>query len=435
MSSIGKSILALPLGQFMRIERVIPAGTLEARKLSSGAVMFYWRVTHKGQTARQPIGAFDPSAPPRSVKPSARGYSIEAARRSAQEFATTHAENLDDGGYAGVRKAQKAASAAAAEATKQASEYTLERLLADYCDHLETLGRKAHRDARSIFSLHVVKASPEIARLPAKEVSGEQFADMMRKLIEDGKGRTANKLRSYARAAYQTAKAAKSKPSIPLRFKEYGITHNPVADTEADETANQPDKRPLSVIEMRNYWRAIKELDGLKGAVLRLHLLTGSQRIEQLVNLRTVDIGKDAITLYDGKGRPGRPPRPHMIPLTLAAADALVTCAPTGDFALSTDGGATHIAATSLSAWATSAIDSIPGFQAKRLRSGVETLLAEAGFSQEIRGRLQSHGVSGVQSRHYDGYDYMDAKRSALETLEQVLSGAEPSKVRQVGKD
>src|ERR1035438_2658970 len=41
---------------------------------------------------------------------------------------------------------------------------------------------------------------------------------------------------------------------------------------------------------MRSYWHAIKRLPGFKGSLLRLHLLTGGQRIEQLVNLQTADI-------------------------------------------------------------------------------------------------------------------------------------------------
>jgi hypothetical protein len=39
----------------------------------------------------------------------------------------------------------------------------------------------------------------------------------------------------------------------------------------------------------------------------------------------------------------------------------------------------------------------------------------------DVRGRLQSHGVSGVQSRHYDGHDYLPEKRKALTILYQVL--------------
>ena len=163
-------------------------------------------------------------------------------------------------------------------------------------------------------------------------------------------------------------------------------------------------------------------MPGFRGALLRVHLLTGGQRIEQLANLLTANTGPDFILLHDGKGRPGRPPRPHTVPLTKEAAKALSECEPSGAFALSTDGGETHVAATSLSQWAVEAAgDAIPDFQAKRIRSGVETLLASARVSQDIRGRLQSHGIAGVQARHYDGHDYMTEKRKALATLHKLL--------------
>ena len=57
------------------------------------------------------------------------------------------------------------------------------------------------------------------------------------------------------------------------------------------------------------------------------------------------------------------------------------------------------------------------------MRSGVETLLASLGVSKEIRGRLQSHGISGVQDRHYNAYEYMKEKEDALVLLFQYLEG------------
>ena len=38
-------------------------------------------------------------------------------------------------------------------------------------------------------------------------------------------------------------------------------------------------------LHLRQYWQAIKPLQGVRGAVLRLHLLTGGQRIEQMRQL------------------------------------------------------------------------------------------------------------------------------------------------------
>ncbi len=426
----GQIINELPTGKFANLGKVIPSGTLEARKLASRAVTFYWRVTINGKTAREVIGVYDPGAPPKSLQPTSKGYSVMAAMRAAEALAAQHHANRDNGGFAGVKAAEKEAKALAVTAKLEAEKFTLKTLLEDYCDHLEALERVAHKDVRSVFRLHVVEAWPKVAALPANQVTGEQIAEMMRRVIERGKARTSNKLRSYIRAAYQVAKAVRSRPSIPVKFKSYHVMHNPGADTEPDADANKPDKRPLTAEELRTYWQAIKTLPGIRGAVLRLHLLTGGQRIQQLVNLRTENVTGDRILLFDGKGRPGKPPRPHTVPLIPAAAAALLDCKPQGTYAISTDKGVTHLSAITLSHWAVAA-STISGFQAKRVRSGVETLLASARISSDIRGRLQSHGISGVQARHYDGHDYLDEKRQALETLLRLLDAPETGNVVQ----
>lgn len=83
-----------------------------------------------------------------------------------------------------------------------------------------------------------------------------------------------------------------------------------------------------------------------------LILRPGPQRLEQLVRLKTCDIEGDAILIYDGKGRPGQAPRPHLVPLTEHAAEAMKVCNPVGEYALSTNKGKTHVAAETLSEWA-----------------------------------------------------------------------------------
>lgn len=376
------------------------------------------------------IGLYDSAAAPKSLTSTKTGYSVAAATRAAETLAVEHHQHRDVGGRPALVAAQRKAAHAADEASRQAATRTLKSLLLAYCDHLEAIGRRSHHDARGIFRLHIFEAWPTVAAMPAKDVPGERFADMMRTLIDAGKGRTANKLRSYCRAAYQTAKAAKSKPSIPILFKDFTITTNPVAETEPDESQNRTDKRPLSLVCLRRYWCAIKPLPGFRGALLRLHLLTGGQRIEQLVNLRTVNVGTESILLYDGKGRPGHAARPHTVPLVKEAKRALAECDPVGTFALSTDRGKTHVAATTLTDWAAKAAHGVvDGFQAKRIRSGVETLLARAGVSQDIRGRLQSHGIGGVQARSYDGHDYLAEKLKALATLYKMLEERDATRV------
>lgn len=437
----GQIINELAPGTFIKLGKVPSAGSLEVRKQATGATAFYWRFTINGKSHREEVGLYDSSAPPKSLKPTPKGYSVAAAMDAAESMAKLHKENLRAGGYPALQAAKEqarldalaaqqqaraeaeAARVQAEDARMKAARFNLQALLGDYADHLETLGRRSHADVRSITRLHVIEPWPEIAALPAADVTTDQIADLMRRTIELGKGRTGNKLRSYVRAAYEMAKTARSNPTIPLMFKGYGITHNPASDAKPDANANRADKNPLSAAEMRIYWQAIKVLPGFRGAVLRLHLLTGSQRIEQLVALRTDDVVGTSITLFDGKGRPGKPPRPHTLPLVPLAVQALEDCAPQGVFAISTDGGKTHLAATTLSRWAVQAAGAagIADFQTKRLRSGVETLLASARVSSDIRGRLQSHGVAGVQARHYDGHSYVPEKLAALETLHRLL--------------
>ena len=425
-------IAALIDGEFKKLGKVNPSGSLEVRRMASGAVQFYWRITIGAKGRREPIGLYDSSAPPKSLQPTGRGYSIKAAFRAAEGFALKHHANKESGGYPALVAAEKETKRTADIARQDARQYTVKALLDDYCDHLKALGRDAHRNAGSIFKVHVFEPWPQVAALPAKQATTEQFADMMRRAIESGKGRTANKLRSYIRAAYQTAIAARSSPSVPVHFKAYNIVDNPAANIPSGQSNNSA-KNPLKGNDLRTYWNAIKAMPGFKGAVLRLHLLTGGQRIEQLVRLQTADVGNDVISLYDGKGRPGKPPREHLVPLVPLAAEAVRDCNSTGAFALSTD-GTTHIAGTTLSNWAKEAAAGIDGFQAKRIRSGVETLLASLEVSKDIRGRLLSHGISGVQDVNYDGHDYLREKRDALMKLSNYLQRKAGAKVVPIGK-
>src|SRR3546814_10391202 len=68
---------------------------------------------------------------------------------------------------------------------------------------------------------------------------------------------------------------------------------NPAAETFPDRKYNKADKRPLTLEELITYWQAIKPIQGIQGAVMRLHLLTGGQRIAQLVRLLVSDIDQE----------------------------------------------------------------------------------------------------------------------------------------------
>jgi integrase len=429
--SIGQTLNALRLGTAKALMRIPQGGTLEARRISSG-VVFYWRFTEAGTTDRLPIGAYDSKASPRSLTPTAVGYSVEAAARAAEALAQAHrqAVNSNRGGYRQDRAQQETTRRLAKAEADARKGKTLKSLLADYCDHMELLQRRSHVDARSIFRLHVFEPWPSVSEYPACDVTSDDVIAMLRRLHQVGHGRTGNKLRAYLMAAYNVAAGARSLASIPEHFKAYHIVSNPVHSTRRDTASDKADKNPLSADEIRKYWKLIDGIGGVKGVALRLHLLSGGQRIEQIVNVKRASFRDGCITIMDAKGRPGKGPRVHTVPLLGRALKDVKSLEGAGEWLLSTDGGKTHLAATTLADWAKDvAGDQIVGFQMKRLRSGVETLLAAAGVSRETRGHLQSHGVQGVQTAHYDAHDYLPEKRATLEKLHTLLEDVKPAKV------
>jgi len=417
----GQRINKLTPGKFLRLDKIAQGGALEARRLTSGAVMFYWRYTHASKTERIGIGVYDPMSPPKSLDKTDRGFSVAAAKRACELLGDIHRAEAENGGYRAVQERKKAEKVREQEEQIDRQRHTLKAMLIDYCDHLEAKGRRSHSDARSIFKVHVFEPWPQIAQTPACEVTTDQVVDMIARTLDAGLGRTSNKLRSYLMAAYRVALTAHQDPGVPRKMKDYKVKFNPARETVRQTEHDRADKNPLTLDEMRSYWQAIQPMDGIHGAILRLHLLTGGQRIEQLIKLKRTNVSNDAITLYDGKGRPGKGPRVHTVPLIDLAREAIAQIGSPGEFAISTDEGKSHISASMLTNWAKAVPHGIENFKVKRIRSGVETLLAAAGISRETRGYLQSHGLTGVQARHYDDYDYLPEKKKALLMLYRTL--------------
>lgn len=135
-------------------------------------------------------------------------------------------------------------------------------------------------------------------------------------------------------------------------LKTFAVTFNPAAQTWRSPQFDRADKRPLSQAEMKAYWKLIVDRPGIESAALRLHLLTGGQRIEQFIRLKWADVGNDAITLFDGKCWPSQGARPHHVPLVSLAATELKQLEREGEYVFSTTKGKKPISARTLTGWA-----------------------------------------------------------------------------------
>ena len=351
------------------------------------------------------------------------GQRVEVQRGARQEAARLKAlvdSGVNPAEHRREQAAEKAQRKAVAESLKNK---TVAALFTAYVDLLRRRKKVDARDAELTLQ-RFLAANEDLAAKPAHAATSADFVTGLRKLHEKGKVREPGKVRSYAHAAFRTAMLAATDPEISEKFEDFQVTGNPLATIRA--TAARADKRPLSANELRTFWRIAQAAGGTTGALMQMHVLTGGQRIAQLLRLQREDVHTDYIVLHDPKGRRTKARR-HVVPLLAEANTALKTFqgAP-GVFTIDRKA----VSPAMFARMESDAIgDQIEGFEPKRLRSGIETALASLGIGREIRAQVQSHGLGGVQDRHYDDHDYLAEKRAALQALLDLLNTEPASNV------
>jgi integrase len=400
-------------------------GRLAAR-IQPGGVSWYFQYFHGAQRRWLPLGPYDESGE--------RGLSLIQARDRTADLSALYRSGVHDlhshieRQLQAKEDARRAAEIAATDAAEDAKRGTLRQLLSAYVSHLEQAGKMSAKDVRSIFDKHVFKASTELGGRKASELSIDDFVGLIGRLVEAGKGRTADKLRSYLRSAYQLALESKTNPAAPLTLRSYGIQINPIASIGALSQFNHTRDRVLSSFELGALLRGLGGLDpGPQKDALQLLLLLGGQRPVQLLRLKVTDVDLDAgtLTLYDPKGA-RQQPRAHLLPLVTEAKTILSRrldgLAP-GEPVFSTDGKhavRVETLGAQISSLVTKMLASDPPearetFQLRDVRRTCETQMAALKISRDVRAQLQSHGLGGVQARHYDRHSYFAEKKQALQ--------------------
>ena len=315
--------------------------------------------------------------------------------------------------------------------------HTVMKLCDWYVAHQTTKGKESAKDAANLFKNYVKGSAFE--NLPAGDLTGKQATALLRTVTEQGKLRTAAKLRAYLRAAYALAQGAETNAEAPAALLLFGIETNPIASTGALSAGNATREVVLTEAELGEVLRLFAERrqaghdDAL--AAIELSLVLGGQRLAQVLRITAndVDLEGGTITLLDSKGR-RKVARKHVLPLTETAAQLLesILSVRRADWLFGDAFAATvpDTVARKGSALLREAQENVhkaiggtkrPDAQARDFRRTAETMLAAMGISKDLRAQLQSHGLGGVQDRHYDRHDYLDEKRRALEAWEAHL--------------
>lgn len=405
-------------------------GTLYARKLGGGGVLFYFRYTDPSG-ARDPIslGEWSGSGGP---------LSLEVARDKANELSARYRAGERDlkavlDAEAREAQRQREAAARAEEAAQARQEATLGALLDAYVGELRRNGKASAREVEASIRRNLKEPWPALTAIPADDVSLDDLLAVVSRLADVDKLREAAKVRSYLQAAYNAGIKARQSARASPELRALKITTNPARDLRTIEGASATRDRALSLAELRAYWQRIKALPDHEGAALRFHLLTGGQRLDQLarVTLSDYDHDQKTITIRDPKGR-RKDARMHVVPLVPAAEEAMFAMAPErlGPFIFTVTAGERGVTYPTMNkrcaavAKAMEEAGELPGgyFTLGDLRRTVETRLAAEGVSREVRAQLQSHGLGGVQVRHYDRHEYLEEKREALEIFFRLVT-------------
>jgi len=413
------------------------AGALWFRKSNDGQrTNIYFGYAHEGKKRKLPIGTYDEEGiSGLTLKDCREKYGVISAIYQSG-IADLHAHFERE--RAAAERAKHAEVEAARRAAEEAQRGTLRQLLAARVSYLQRKGStNSAKDEDSMFRRHLPK---ELKDRKATEPGAPEFKLVIGKLVEAGHGRGAAKLRTALRAAYQLAIDSGTDPDVPLEFGAFGITVNPVASISARSLSkyNRARERTLSAPELTAFLKRVDAIEQVQlREALKLCLYLGGQRPTQLLRTVATDIDIDAgsITLHDKKGRRRAGPRRHVVPLTKEASAILEARLVVivdigerrralGDFravpVFSTD-DVTPMWRNTLSALVKEISDSMvkegearAPFQLRDIRRTCETMLAALKVSKDVRSQLLSHGLGGVQNKHYDHHTYWLEKVQAL---------------------
>ena len=411
-------------------------GCLLLRILPNGSKWFYYRYFVNKEKRLVTVGAFDPKGQRKWRGIRSDGLTLAAAKEGARWMADQVAQFGDFDRFAEAQRQQAEADRRAAEALARQGSFA--QLLEVYVAQLTRLGKSSATSVNNTLSLHVRNPFPALLSTPANAVMPADIKAILARLVQLGKTRQVNKLRSYLNAAFAYGGQHDNDPrQAGADAIAFNLSANPVGLVPRIAEFDRVGDRVLSEEELCWFWQALDGVSVVPAAFLRVNLALGGQRIEQLLRADWSDFDFDqrVLTLRDGKGRPGVGIRDHLVPLTDWALQQLEPVKRLNQeapypFATVTKGdqGKLRMDVTTPSkvvqrvSEQLSQSHDIPSFRAGDLRRTCETLLASLSVPKEIRAQLLSHGrTTGVQAKHYDRYAYLPEKTAALESWAAYL--------------
>jgi len=314
---------------------------------------------------------------------------------------------------------------------EEARKGSIEQLFNAYVAQMKKDGKRTY--AAVINSLEKEVYSFIDQKTKAKNVTTHDLVLILAGMIKRGAVTQSNRVRSYLMAAFNYGLKHDNDPANFIDEAKFGLTFNPVSAIPKQKGAEKVGDHYLSSNEVNQLLADLQhererfQMGDSVRNLISLCFFTGGQRPYELAASKwsAVDWEQKTILIISDVSKNKRP---HIVPLTdsaLAVLESQQGFQSTSEFIFPHRfDDNQHMRMDSLSrgiARYRKDTPTIRPFIPRDIRRTCKTLMGELGISKSIRDRLQNHALNDVSSKHYDRYEYLPEKLSALRTWEAKL--------------
>lgn len=299
----------------------------------------------------------------------------------------------------------------------------LEDLIDDYCYAMQREGKRTFAQVKNQLRINLIG----LLVTEANKITSYDISVILARLIDRNAMVQANRVRSFMHAMFAFAIRFDNDPLYINRGKKYRVAINPVASVPRQNHAENVRDRVLSNEELKSLFQACKHshFSTKLSYLIRLLFLFAGQRPNELLasEWSHFDLQNGLWNLPDSLTKNKKK---HVVPITSTATKLLAELKQyTGHsiylFPQSCCNKTMTTQALSQAIRRFYKEKNLNSIQPRDFRRTVKTKMGELGVSKLTRDRIQNHIQSDISSKHYDRYDYLDEKRSALNKWEKCL--------------
>jgi len=376
----------------------------------SGKKVFYFAYKISGKRSMIALG-------PYSKSNAGKGLTLQQARAKKDTLAAFLIQGLDPK----VELARVEFEAEQAQ-RKENQLGSVEQLFEGYAANMKANGKKSHTEVIRVLRND---AMPLLGKsTPANQITSHDIKLVLHNMIKRGALVGSNRLRSYLSASFTYGLEHDNDPTTMDASITYQLERNPVRDVPKAVKNEKPCDRELSQDEIRQLWNNFNSSGAYSAIeqIFKLMLATGGQRVSEVSEAKWAEFDASE-SLWEIPASRTKNGKAHLIPLNRIAIEVIDTIKAHRDsspylFPHRLDlNKPMPLASISRAANRFTKIkeNKFNPFTPRDLRRTCKTRMGELGLSKEIRDRINNHALSDVSSKHYDRYDYLVEKRTALE--------------------